>query len=107
MAYIHSDLPRENKKKGGLKWGYNQVQEYLIDWIKSKVESQQYDQIVDPKLPEMPCMKELKRILRIALRCVDPDVSNRPKMGEVIHMLEPRDLLLGDVMSFLSFMISI
>nr|XP_009772517.1 PREDICTED: probable serine/threonine-protein kinase At1g01540 [Nicotiana sylvestris] len=82
--------------KTSIEYTITEIEEYLIDWIKSKVESQQYDQIVDPKLPEMPCMKELKRILRIALRCVDPDVSNRPKMGEVIHMLEPRDLLLGD-----------
>lgn len=42
-------------------------------------------------------MKELKRIILIALRCVDPDVENRPTIGDVIHMLEPRDLLLDDV----------
>ncbi|XP_075107257.1 putative serine/threonine-protein kinase At1g01540 [Nicotiana tabacum] len=82
--------------KTSIEYTITEIEEYLIDWIKSKVESQQYDQIVDPKLPEMPCMKELKRILLIALRCVDPDVSNRPKMGEVIHMLEPHDLLLSD-----------
>lgn len=63
------------------------------------VASQQYDQIVDPKLPEMPCTKELKIILLVALKCVDPDVNNRPKMGQVIHMLQPRDLLLTNVMS--------
>lgn len=73
------------------------MQEYLIDWMKSMVASQHYDQIVDPKLPERPSMKELKIFLLIALRCVDPDVNNRPKMGEVIHMLQPRDLLLSDV----------
>lgn len=53
--------------------------------------------VVDPSMPEMPSSKELKRILLIALRCVDPGVKDRPKMGEIIHMLEPRDLLLGDV----------
>ncbi|XP_055828043.1 probable serine/threonine-protein kinase At1g01540 [Solanum dulcamara] len=74
-----------------------EIEEYLIDWMKSMVASQQYDQIVDPKLPEMPCMKELKIILLIALRCVDPNVNSRPKMGQVIHMLQPRDLLLSDV----------
>ncbi|KAH7557724.1 hypothetical protein JRO89_XS11G0208600 [Xanthoceras sorbifolium] len=40
--------------------------------------------------------KGLKRIVLISLRCVDPDVEHRPKMEEVIHMLEPRDLLLND-----------
>ncbi|MCD7469426.1 hypothetical protein HAX54_008473 [Datura stramonium] len=68
------------------------TEEYLIDWTKSMVASQQYDQILDPKLPELPCLKELKRILLVALICVDPDVNNRPKMGKVIHMLQPLDL---------------
>lgn len=53
--------------------------------------------VSDPSMPEIPSSKELKRILLIALRCVDPDVKDRPKMGEIIHMFEPHDLLLGDV----------
>lgn len=62
-----------------------------------------YDKVVDPKIPQMPSLKELKRILLIALRCVDPDVENRPGMGDVIHMLEPRDLLLTDIVRFKCF----
>ena len=66
------------------------------------VANQSFDQVVDPKMPEMPSLKELKRTVLVALRCVDPDVENRPRMGDVIHMLEPRDLLLSDVRAFLS-----
>lgn len=73
-----------------------EIESYLVDWLKLMVASQKFDQVVDPKLPEMPSLKELKRIVLIALRCVDPDVENRPKMGDIIHMLEPRDLLLSD-----------
>nr|GMD53795.1 probable serine/threonine-protein kinase At1g01540 [Ipomoea batatas]GME20540.1 probable serine/threonine-protein kinase At1g01540 [Ipomoea batatas] len=73
-----------------------ETEECLIDWIKSMVEKHKYDQLVDPRLPEMPSPVEFKRIILIALRCVDPDAGDRPKMGEVIHMLEPRDLLLSD-----------
>lgn len=62
--------------------------------------NQNYEQVVDPKIPQLPPLKELKRILLIALRCADLVVENRPKMGEVIHMLEPRDLLLSDVSTF-------
>lgn len=62
------------------------------------VQTEDFDHILDPNLAEMPRLVELKRVLLIALRCVDPDVNNRPKMSDVIHMLEPRDLLLfGDV----------
>ena len=53
--------------------------------------------VADPRLPGMPSSKELKRVLLLALRCVDPDIKHRPTMGEVIHMLEPRDVLLNDV----------
>ncbi|KAF3432934.1 hypothetical protein FNV43_RR24036 [Rhamnella rubrinervis] len=75
---------------------HNQPQPYLIDWMKSMVSGNKIPYVVDRSMPEMPSSKELKRILLIALRCVDPDLKDRPKMGEIIHMLEPRDLLLGD-----------
>ncbi|KAL2527349.1 putative serine/threonine-protein kinase [Abeliophyllum distichum] len=73
-----------------------EIEEYLVDWIKFMVSDQKFDLIIDPKFSQAPTMKELKRILLIALRCVDPEVDNRPKIGEIIHMLEPRDLLLSD-----------
>lgn len=74
-----------------------ELQPYLVDWLKSMVASQKIACVVDPKLSEKPSSKELKRVLLVALRCVDPDLGHRPRMGEVIHMLEPRDLLLCDV----------
>lgn len=55
------------------------------------------EEVVDPKLPEMPASKALKRALLVALKCVDPDATKRPKMGHVIHMLEADDLLFRDV----------
>ncbi|KAI8009777.1 putative receptor-like protein kinase [Camellia lanceoleosa] len=70
--------------------------EYLIDWLKSMVAKQNFDHLVDPKMPEVISLKELKRIILIALRCVDSDVENRPRMGDVIHMFEPCNLLLND-----------
>ncbi|KAL4323128.1 hypothetical protein GQ457_11G032730 [Hibiscus cannabinus] len=73
-----------------------QPQIYLIDWLKSMVANKKIADVVDPGIPEIPSMKELKRITLIALRCVDPDIDHRPKMGEVIHMLEPRNMLLSD-----------
>ncbi|KZV36466.1 putative serine/threonine-protein kinase-like [Dorcoceras hygrometricum] len=75
----------------------DEIEEQLVDWVKSMVSDQKYDVVSDPRLPELPPARELKRILLIALRCVDFEVENRPKMGEILHMLEPRDLLLSDV----------
>lgn len=61
------------------------------------VANHKVDYVVDPKLQEMPSSKELKRIILVALRCVDPNINDRPKMGDVLHMLEPCDMLLTDV----------
>ncbi|KAK6925867.1 Protein kinase domain, partial [Dillenia turbinata] len=67
---------------------------HLIEWVRSMVSSQNSCLVLDPKLPEKPTSKELKRVLLIALRCVDPCPEDRPAMGDVIHMLEPQDRLL-------------
>ncbi|KAL3521564.1 hypothetical protein ACH5RR_019713 [Cinchona calisaya] len=82
--------------KTSVQYTVTEIEEYLIDWIKLMVSEQKFDQVVDTNLSEMPPLKDLKRILLLALRCVDPDANNRPKMGDVILMLEPRDLLLTD-----------
>ncbi|KAL4586095.1 hypothetical protein LXL04_010726 [Taraxacum kok-saghyz] len=65
----------------------------LVEWLKTMVGNRKAEDVVDPKLPETPSSKALKRILLVALRCVDPDAQKRPKMGHVIHMLEADDLL--------------
>ncbi|KAI3913162.1 hypothetical protein MKW98_007178, partial [Papaver atlanticum] len=69
----------------------------LVEWLKNMVGSRKSEEVVDPKLPEKPPSKALKRVLLVALRCVDPDGQKRPKMGHVIHMLEADDLLFRDV----------
>lgn len=69
----------------------------LVEWLKTMVAERKAEQVVDPKLPENPSPKALKRALLVALRCVDPDGRKRPKMGHVIHMLEMDDLLFRDV----------
>ncbi|KAJ7951182.1 Kinase family protein [Quillaja saponaria] len=75
----------------------------LVDWLKSKAGSQKSEEVVDPKLLKIPASKVLKRILLVALRCVDPDAIKRHKMGHVVHMLEADDLLIHDL-SFVSFL---
>lgn len=71
-----------------------------MDWLKTMVGDRRTEEVVDPKLPDTPASKALKRILLVALRCVDPDATKRPKMGHIIHMLEADDLLSRDVSCF-------
>ncbi|XP_010427508.1 PREDICTED: probable serine/threonine-protein kinase At1g01540 isoform X2 [Camelina sativa] len=68
----------------------------LVEWLKSMVGNRRSEEVVDPKIPEPPTSKALKRVLLVALRCVDPDANKRPKMGHIIHMLEAEDLFYRD-----------
>lgn len=88
--HFYQCLTRSNKYQ-------NNKQVNLVDWLKTMVGNRKSEEVVDPKLPEMPASKALKRVLLVALRCVDPDAQKRPKMGHVIHMLEADDLLFRDV----------
>ncbi|XP_078434091.1 putative serine/threonine-protein kinase At1g01540 isoform X2 [Wolffia australiana] len=64
----------------------------LVDWLKTMVTDRNADGILDPRIPDKPPSRALKKALLVALRCVDPDSQKRPKMGHVIHMLEIEDL---------------
>lgn len=63
----------------------------LVDWLKKMVSNRNAEGVLDPKLPEKPSSRALKRALLVALRCTDPNAQKRPKMGHVIHMLEAED----------------
>ncbi|XP_057779871.1 probable serine/threonine-protein kinase At1g01540 [Salvia miltiorrhiza] len=63
----------------------------LVDWLKTMVSNRNAEGVLDPKLPERPSSRALKRILLVALRCVDPNSQKRPKMGHVVHMLEAEE----------------
>ncbi|XP_072970574.1 probable serine/threonine-protein kinase At1g01540 [Typha angustifolia] len=63
----------------------------LIDWLKIMVSNRNSEGVLDPKMSEKPSSRALKKTLLVALRCVDPDSRKRPKIGNVIHMLEVED----------------
>lgn len=46
------------------------------------------EEVVDPSLEIKPTTRALKGALLVALRCVDPDSEKRPKMSQVVRMLE-------------------
>ncbi|GAB2277327.1 hypothetical protein Dimus_012033 [Dionaea muscipula] len=63
----------------------------LVDWLKMMVGSRRSEEVVDPNMDTRPSTKALKRALLTALRCVDPDSDKRPKMGQVVRMLESEE----------------
>lgn len=72
----------------------------LVEWLKNMVGQGRYEEVMDPKMFEKPSLKKLKRVLLVALRCVDLDAPKRPKMGHVVHMLEMEELLLHEDLGY-------
>ncbi|KAI0524732.1 hypothetical protein KFK09_004116 [Dendrobium nobile] len=63
----------------------------LVEWIKFMVGSRRSEEVVDPSLEVKPSSKALKLALLAALKCVDPESQKRPKMGQVVRLLEAED----------------
>ncbi|KAL6543333.1 hypothetical protein OROHE_010853 [Orobanche hederae] len=64
----------------------NEVQ--LVEWLKMMVGNRRADEVVDPNLEVRPENRDLKHTLVVALRCVDLHSEKRPKMSQVVLMLE-------------------
>ncbi|XP_010688888.1 probable receptor-like protein kinase At2g42960 [Beta vulgaris subsp. vulgaris] len=64
----------------------------LVEWLKVMVGTRRSEEVVDPNLEVKPTTRGLKRALLVALRCIDPDPEKRPKMSQVVRMLEADDV---------------
>lgn len=64
------------------------MQVNLVEWLKMMVGNRRAEEVVDPNLEVKPAIRALKRALLVALRCVDPDSEKRPRMSQVVRMLE-------------------
>ncbi|KAK7316704.1 hypothetical protein RJT34_00362 [Clitoria ternatea] len=60
----------------------------LVEWLKMMVGTRRAEEVVDSRLDVKPSTRALKRSLLVALRCVDPEAEKRPKMSQVVRMLE-------------------
>lgn len=63
----------------------------LVDWFKGMVANRRGEEVVDPLIEIPPSPRALKRVLLVCLRCIDLDANKRPKMGQIVHMLEADD----------------
>ncbi|KAG8077319.1 hypothetical protein GUJ93_ZPchr0007g5866 [Zizania palustris] len=64
----------------------------LVEWLKIMVTNRRAEEVVDPILEVRPSVRAIKRALLVALRCVDPDSEKRPKMGQIVRMLESEEV---------------
>lgn len=61
------------------------------------VGSRRAEEVADQNIEIKPPIRALKRTLLVALKCVDPDSGKRPKMGQVVRMLEADELTQREV----------
>lgn len=78
----------------------------LVEWLKMMVGNRRAEEVVDPNLEVKPNTRALKRALLVALRCVDPDSEKRPRMSQVVRMLETEEVPYREVQSIPDFHIS-
>lgn len=74
----------------------------LVEWLKLMVGARRAEEVVDPNLEAKPSTRSLKRALLVALRCVDHDAENRPKMSQVVRMLEADEYPFREVSNYQS-----
>jgi hypothetical protein len=55
------------------------------------VANRQSEEVVDPNLERRPSTKELKCALLTALRCIDLNAEKRPRMDQVVRMLDSNE----------------
>ena len=60
----------------------------LVEWFRGMVGSRRVEDLADPRIQPPPPPRALNRVLLVCLRCIDSDAHKRPKMGQIVHMLD-------------------
>ncbi|PHT64181.1 Somatic embryogenesis receptor kinase 1 [Capsicum annuum] len=60
----------------------------LLDWVKGLLKDEKYETLVDADLQGNYNEEEVKQLIQVALLCTQSSPMERPKMSEVVRMLE-------------------
>nr|ANA57339.1 SERK-like protein 2 [Dioscorea oppositifolia] len=60
----------------------------LLDWVKGLLKEKKLEQLVDPDLQNGYVEAEVESLIQVALLCTQGSPMDRPKMSEVVRMLE-------------------
>ncbi|PKA59550.1 Somatic embryogenesis receptor kinase 2 [Apostasia shenzhenica] len=60
----------------------------LLDWVKGLLREKKLDMLVDPDLQKNYVECEVESLIQVALLCTQGSPVERPKMSEVVRMLE-------------------
>ncbi|KAK4480108.1 hypothetical protein RD792_013165 [Penstemon davidsonii] len=62
--------------------------ELLLDWVKGLLKEENLETLVDPDLRGNYIDEEVEQLIQLALLCTQDSPTERPKMSEVVRMLE-------------------
>ncbi|XP_059631463.1 somatic embryogenesis receptor kinase 2 isoform X2 [Cornus florida] len=60
----------------------------LLDWVKGLLKEKKLEMLVDPDLQNNYVEAEVAQLIQVALLCTQGSPMDRPKMSEVVRMLE-------------------
>ncbi|XP_020081964.1 somatic embryogenesis receptor kinase 2-like [Ananas comosus] len=60
----------------------------LLDWVKGLLKEKRLEMLVDPDLQNNYVEAEVESLIQVALLCTQGSPMDRPKMSEVVRMLE-------------------
>ncbi|KAG1366470.1 LRR receptor kinase BAK1 [Cocos nucifera] len=60
----------------------------LLDWVKGLLKERRLEMLVDPDLQNNYVEAEVESLIQVALLCTQGSPMDRPKMSEVVRMLE-------------------
>ncbi|KAL6984215.1 Somatic embryogenesis receptor kinase 2 [Sarracenia purpurea var. burkii] len=60
----------------------------LLDWVKGLLKEKKLEMLVDPDLQNNYVEAEVEQLIQVALLCTQGSPLDRPKMSEVVRMLE-------------------
>ncbi|KAL9274201.1 Somatic embryogenesis receptor kinase 1-like protein [Drosera capensis] len=60
----------------------------LLDWVKGLLKEQKLEMLVDPDLQSNYIEAEVTQLIKVALLCTQGSPNERPKMSDVVRMLE-------------------
>ncbi|XWS15343.1 hypothetical protein CRYUN_Cryun35bG0088500 [Craigia yunnanensis] len=60
----------------------------LLDWVKRLLKEKKLEMLVDPDLQSNYVETEVEQLIQVALLCTQGSPMDRPKMSEVVRMLE-------------------
>ncbi|GKV11133.1 hypothetical protein SLEP1_g22415 [Rubroshorea leprosula] len=64
----------------------------LLEWVKGLLKDKKLETLVDSDLQDAHMQDEVAELIQLALLCTRADPANRPKMSEVVRMLEGNGL---------------